>query len=302
VEAFGEYVNRISLEIITGMRKMKSTITSGGGEMKGKVLTIAGSDPGGGAGIQADLKTITVLGGYGMSVVTALTAQNTRGVQGIFRIPVDFVERQLDSVLGDGGVDAVKTGMLLSADIVSAVCGKIREYRIERLVVDPIIVSSDGSSLLTDDGREALISELIPLSLVVTPNIPEAEVLSGISIRSLEDMKRASEIIARHGVRNVIVKGGHSPGDPVDLLYDGSDFHLFSAERIPVGDVHGTGCTFSAAVAAGLAAQKTVRESVTLAKEYISSAIENALRTGGGRRVPDHFPDKYVCEEICGEG
>jgi hydroxymethylpyrimidine/phosphomethylpyrimidine kinase len=270
--------------------------------MKGKVLTIAGSDPSGGAGIQADLKTITVLGGYGMSIITALTAQNTRGVQGIFQVPVDFVERQLDSVLGDSGVDAVKTGMLLSADIVSTVCSKMREYRIERLVVDPIIVSSDGSSLLTDGGREVLISELIPLALVVTPNIPEAEILSGISIRSLEDMKRASELITRHGVQNVIVKGGHSQGDPVDLLYDGSDFHLFSTARIPGGDVHGTGCTFSAAIAAGLAAQKTVRESVVLAKEYISSAIANALRTGGGRRTPDHFPEKFVCKEICREG
>lgn len=267
--------------------------------MKSKVLTIAGSDPSGGAGIQADLKTITVLGGYGMSIITALTAQNTQGVQGISEVPVDFVERQLDSVLGDGGVDAVKTGMLVNEDIVSAVCRKMREYRIERLVVDPVMVSSDGSSLLTDSGREVLISELIPLSLVVTPNIAEAEILSGISIRSLEDMKKASECIIRHGARNVILKGGHSPGDPIDLLYDGSDFHLFSTERIPGGDVHGTGCTFSAAIAAGLAAQKTVHESVALAKGYISSTIASALRTGRGRRTPDHFPEEFVCEVIC---
>ncbi len=170
-----------------------------------RVLTIAGSDSGGGAGIQADLKTITVLGGFGMSVITALTAQNTVGVQGVFEVPVDFIEKQFDSVLSDIGADAAKTGMLSSPGIIAAVVRKIKEYRIDRLVVDPVMVAKGGAQLLHAEARESLINELLPLALVATPNIPEASALCGIAIETLDDMKAAARAIHEMGARNVVV-------------------------------------------------------------------------------------------------
>ncbi len=265
-----------------------------------RVLTIAGSDSGGGAGIQADLKTITVLGGFGMSVVTALTAQNTLGVQGILEVPVDFVEKQFDSVLSDIGADAAKTGMIPNRDVLVAVCRKTKEYRIEKLVVDPVMVAKGGQSLVTDEVREEMISELIPTSLVVTPNIPEAEVLSGIEVDSIDDMREAARIICDRGARNVVVKGGHIEGEPTDVLYDGQTFHHFSSERFDTDDTHGTGCTFSAAIATGLACGMSVYESVSMAKEYIASAIKHSLRIGRGHGPTNHFPREYIATRICG--
>ncbi|MBU4184812.1 MAG: bifunctional hydroxymethylpyrimidine kinase/phosphomethylpyrimidine kinase, partial [Proteobacteria bacterium] len=197
-----------------------------------RVLTIAGSDSGGGAGIQADLKTITVLGGFGMSVITALTAQNTLGVQGVYEVPEDFVEKQFDSVATDIGIDAAKTGMLSNSKIIRTVAKKLRQYGINKLVVDPVMVAKGGAPLIVNEAKKSLIEELLPLALIITPNIPEAVELAKIKISSVNDMKKAAEIIYGLGAKNVVIKGGHLAGDPVDILYDGKNFHEFTSERI----------------------------------------------------------------------
>ncbi len=254
-----------------------------------RVLTIAGSDSGGGAGIQADLKTITALGGFGMSVITALTAQNTLGVHGIHDVPPAFVAAQFDAVATDIGIDAAKTGMLPTPEIIRVVAGKIRRYGIGKLVVDPVMVAKGGMSLIREEAIKTLIAELIPLAFVLTPNIPEAEILSGIRIATLDDMRKAVKIIREMGARHVIVKGGHLPGDAVDLLYDGGDFQEFHSLRITTEDTHGTGCTYSAAIAAGLAFGKDVAEAVTEAKRYITAAIQHAWRLGGGHGPTNHL-------------
>ncbi len=254
-----------------------------------RVLTIAGSDSGGGAGIQADLKTITALGGFGMSVITALTAQNTLGVTGIHEVPADFVAMQFDAVASDIGIDAAKTGMLASVEIIRLVAAKVRQYGIEKMVVDPVMVAKGGARLIQEDAVEALIKELIPLACVVTPNIPEAEVLSGMKIAGPEDMRTAAAIIHKLGARHVVIKGGHLGGAATDILFDGRHFYNFSAERIATGDTHGTGCTFSAAIATGLAAGKSVHDAVCAAKIYTQEAIRHAWRIGGGHGPTNHF-------------
>jgi len=254
-----------------------------------RVLTIAGSDSGGGAGIQADLKTITALGGFGMTVITALTAQNTLGVQGVYEIPVDFIEKQFDSVASDIGVDAAKTGMLSSSAIILSVAKKIRQYKIRKLVVDPVMVAKGGSPLLREEARGALMKELIPLATVVTPNIPEAEVLSGMRILTKDSMKKAAVKIHKLGARNVVVKGGHLKGAALDLLFDGESFHEFALERIETKHTHGTGCTFASAVATGLARGDKVPEAVKRAKEYVTHAIRFGFPLGGGHGPTNHF-------------
>ncbi len=254
-----------------------------------RVLTIAGSDSGGGAGIQADLKTITVLGGFGMSVITALTAQNTLGVWGIHPVPSRFVAAQFDAVAGDIGVDAAKTGMIASRSIIRVVAAKIREYGIDRLVVDPVMVAKGGASLMEDAARATLVKELIPLARVITPNIPEAEVLAGIRIRGKGDMKRAAEAIAALGARSVVLKGGHLEGDAEDLLYENGAFHFFHSPRLRTTDTHGTGCTFSAALAVGLAKGRSVEQAVAEAKRYVTAAIRHSLRLGGGHGPTNHL-------------
>ncbi len=262
-----------------------------------RVLTIAGSDSGGGAGIQADLKTITVLGGFGMSVITALTAQNTLGVHGIHDVPPAFVALQFDAVATDIGIDAAKTGMLATSEVIRVVAGKIRQYGIEKLVVDPVMVAKGGMSLIREEAKKTLIAELIPLAFVLTPNIPEAEVLSGIRIATLADMKEAARIIRQMGARHVVVKGGHLSGDAVDLLYDGEDFREFSSPRIATEDTHGTGCTYSAAIATGLAFGKDVAGAVTEAKRYITEAVRHAWRVGGGHGPTNHLAPLFASEE-----
>ena len=254
-----------------------------------RILTIAGSDSGGGAGIQADLKTITVLGGYGMSVITALTAQNTTGVHAIHEIPPDFIAAQFDAVATDIGIDAAKTGMLASVEILQVVVEKIRQYRIEKLVVDPVMVAKGGAELIRREARDVLMRELLPLALVVTPNIPEAEVLTDVIISSPSDMKAAAKIIFDLGAKNVMIKGGHLIGGAVDVLYDGRDFHEFPFERISTKDTHGTGCTFSAALATGLALGRSVIGAVEMAEEYIALAIRHALRLGAGHGPTNHL-------------
>src|SRR3972149_5012521 len=200
-------------------------------EMK-RILTIAGSDSGGGAGIQADLKAITLLGGYGMSVLTALTAQNTVGVQAIHEVPAWFVRTQIDSVLSDIGADAIKTGMLANREIIEVVSKKIKQYKVKKVVVDPVMISKSGASLLRKDAQESLIKKLIPLAWVVTPNLMEASALTGLKVNSLEGMKKAAHLIYKLGARHVGVQGGHLKGMAVDLLYDGKNFMEMEGPRI----------------------------------------------------------------------
>lgn len=254
-----------------------------------KILTIAGSDSCGGAGIQADLKTITVLGGYGMSVLTALTAQNTTGVQDIMYVPVEFIEKQIDSVVSDIGVNALKTGMLPSSEVICTVAKKIIEHNLTNIVVDPVMLAKCGTSLMEMNAKEALIKELIPLATVITPNIPEAEELSGIRISCFDDMKNAAQIIFSFGTKHVVIKGGHLPGDALDIMYDGKDFYAQRARRINTKDTHGTGCTYSAAIAVGLADGMSVLQAVKQAKQYITHAIRRSLPLGQGHGPMDHM-------------
>lgn len=259
-----------------------------------RVLTIAGSDSGGGAGIQADLKTITVCGGFGMSVVTALTAQNTLGVHGIHDVPPAFVAAQFDAVATDIGIDAAKTGMLSTSEILGVVAEKIRQYAIEKLVVDPVMVAKGGTMLIREEAIRTLIAELVPLAFVVTPNIPEAEAMSGIRIADLSGMKRAARIIREMGAKHVVVKGGHLSGDATDLLYDGHEFTALASPRIATTDTHGTGCTYSAAIATFLGRGMDVPGAVREAKRYITEAIRKAWRLGGGHGPTNHLAPLFA--------
>jgi len=247
-----------------------------------RVLAIAGSDSGGGAGIQADLKAITALGGYGMTAITAITAQNTVGVQAIHEVPPRLVEAQIDSVVNDIGIDAVKTGMLFTPEIVALVARKIRQYRIRRVVVDPVMVAKSGDPLLKEEARRALQELLIPVALLVTPNLPEAEMLCGFEVSDHDTMREAARKIHNMGARNVLVKGGHLEGEIVDILYDGKAFREYTAPRIPTKNTHGTGCTFASAIATELAKGKSLHHSVLGAKALISSAIRFSLSLGKG--------------------
>lgn len=249
-----------------------------------RALTIAGSDSGGGAGIQADLKTFAANGCFGMSVITALTAQNTRGVTAIHPVPVDFVARQLDAVLSDIGADAVKIGMLYSAELIETVAGKLREYGVRRIVLDPVMVAQSGDKLLRDDAVDALKDCLIPLAEILTPNLPEASVLLGRGLTRVEDMTDAAIELATLGCRNVLVKGGHlDASDSDDCLYlaDSKRVEWLSTPRVETRNNHGTGCTISSAIAALLAKGEGVESAVRHAKEYISGAI----RVGAGYRI-----------------
>ncbi|MBW3561948.1 MAG: bifunctional hydroxymethylpyrimidine kinase/phosphomethylpyrimidine kinase [Actinobacteria bacterium] len=247
-------------------------------------LTVAGSDSGGGAGIQADLKTFQALGVYGMSVITALTAQNTLGVQAIHAVPADFVRRQLDSVLDDIGADAVKTGMLANADIITAVVRGFRDHDVETLVVDPVSASKHGDPLLEPDALEALRSELLPLATVVTPNVGEVELLTGVAVTSVGDLQQAADALLTLGPAWVLVKGGHLPEneDAVDLLTDGDAHHEIRSRRIDTQDTHGTGCTLASAIAAQLAKGDPVPEAVRTAKRLVTGAIAHGVRVGEG--------------------
>lgn len=255
-------------------------------------LTVAGSDSGGGAGIQADLKTFQELGAFGMSVITVLTAQNTLGVQGVYPQTVEAVEAQLDSVLSDIGAQAVKTGMLYSADIIRAVVRKLREYQVDALVVDPVMFAKGGSPLLQREAMDALKRELLPLAAVITPNVPEACELLGVpQIGEGEEAVEAARELLKLGPRYVLLKGGHREGaESVDLLMGGGrpEPIYFAAERIATRHTHGTGCTMSAAIAAGLARGLAVEEAVRIAKSFITAAIRHALPIGGGIGPTDH--------------
>ena len=254
-----------------------------------KAMTIAGSDSGGGAGIQADLKTFAALGVYGTVTLTAITAQNTIGVTGVHEIPTDMIVAQMDAVMGDIGADAVKTGMLSSQEIVEVVAAQVAKHGIRSLVVDPVMVAKSGDALLRDDAVNAVCTKLVPLAAVVTPNIPEAEALTGTTIESDDDVREAARRIVSMGARTVVVKGGHREGPAADVLYDGSEFQVFTAPRINTVNTHGTGCTFASAVAAGLAQGKSVEEAVGQAKEYVTKAIRASFPIGQGHGPLNHF-------------
>ena len=257
-----------------------------------KALTIAGSDSGGGAGIQADLKTFSAFRVFGMSVLTAVTAQNSVGVQGVENLPPAFVAQQLRSVLDDFGTDAAKCGMLSTAGIIDAVADVLAGHRIEKLVVDPVMVAKSGDPLLQADARTALADRILPLALVVTPNLPEAEVLAGMRVVEPEDMEEAARRIHVMGPRYVLVKGGHLKGDATDLLWNGREFTRFTAARVDSANTHGTGCTFSAAIAAGLARGQALGDAIRSAKAYVTRAIREGFKAGRGVGQLRHFiPD-----------
>jgi hydroxymethylpyrimidine/phosphomethylpyrimidine kinase len=246
-------------------------------------LTIAGSDSGGGAGIQADLKTFTAHGVFGTSAVTAITAQNTLGVTAWQAVPADLVTAQIEAVAGDIGVDGVKTGMLATAAIVEAVAAAIASLELPRVVVDPVMIAKGGARLLDDEAVGAMLAELIPRAYLVTPNAAEAAALAGMSVRTLDDAREAAKRIAALGPHAVIVKGGHlDSADAIDIFYDGRDLVELRAERIQTRHTHGTGCTFSSAIAANLALGLPLGEAVTKAKAYLTEAIRRAPGLGRG--------------------
>jgi hydroxymethylpyrimidine/phosphomethylpyrimidine kinase len=262
-------------------------------------LTIAGSDSGGGAGIQADLKTFAALGVYGASVITSVTAQNTLEVTGIHDLPAEFVVLQLDTVVRDLPVDAIKTGMLSNPAIIRAVSERLNALGIGRLVVDPVMVAKGGAALLRKEAEAELIQGLLPLASVVTPNLGEAEVLAAMPIRNLSDMEQAARRIYEQGPRNVVVKGGHLEGPPVDVLFDGHTFQYFEGERIDTKSLHGTGCTFASAIAAELAKGAEVVDAVRSAKAFITQAIRLAEPIGHGFGPTHHLGALYAQAARC---
>lgn len=277
-------------DIEAAARRLKETagMYLGRHRRRKTALTIAGSDPSGGAGIQADLKTMLANGVYGMSAITALTAQNTTGVSGIFPVTPEFLAMQIDSVFSDIRPDAVKIGMVSSGELIRVIAERLSYYKAENIVVDPVMISTSGSRLLDEDAVGALKELLLPMAAVVTPNIPEAEVLSGICIRSSEDMVRAAETISREYGCAVLCKGGHRLNDANDLLYRDGGFCWFMGRRIDNPNTHGTGCTLSSAIASGLARGYGLEQAVEGAKEYLSGALEAMLDLGSGSGPMDH--------------
>jgi hydroxymethylpyrimidine/phosphomethylpyrimidine kinase len=264
---------------------------SKGEKMIPRALTIAGSDSGGGAGIQADLKTFTAFGVYGMSVLTAITAQNTTGVFGVEELSPEFVAAQFEAVVTDIGVDAAKTGMLANARIVATVAELAYKHDLRKLVVDPVMVAKSGDALLAADARDAMREALLPVALVVTPNVPEAEALTGLRVESLDTMREAARQLHARGVQWVVVKGGHLPleGEVIDLVYNGVNFHELRAPRLPTTNTHGTGCTFAAAITAGLGRGLEPLAAIQRAKAYVTRAIETSLAIGQGHGPTNHL-------------
>ncbi|MBM3945215.1 MAG: bifunctional hydroxymethylpyrimidine kinase/phosphomethylpyrimidine kinase [SAR202 cluster bacterium] len=254
-----------------------------------KVMSIAGSDSGAGAGIQADIKTIAALGGYATTVITAVTAQNTRRVVSAWELPVSMIKDQIDAVITDIGTDAVKTGMLSSSAVIEAVAEKLREHKVGKVVVDPVMVSKGGDRLLQKEALQALKEKLFPLATLVTPNAEEAGVIVGRQLASLDDIRAAAEEIVGMGAGACVVTGGIYPGPATDLLYDGKDIKAFSAVRIASNNTHGTGCTFASAATVYLARGDSVRESVAQAKKYVAAAIRASFPLGTGYGPLSHF-------------
>lgn len=254
-----------------------------------KCLTIAGSDCSGGAGIQADLKAFSAHGCYGASVITSVVAENTSRVISVFNVPVREIELQIDAVFEDVEIDAVKLGMLPTAEIIEAVAKKLRQYKPAHIVCDPVMVATSGDALSESGIDKAFTKYMFPIADLLTPNIPEAEALSGIEIHSLDDMHKAAKIITDNGARNVLVKGGHLLGDAEDILFDGENAESFTSKRVDSPNTHGTGCTLSSAIAADLALGNDLKSSVRLAKNYVTEAIENSYTVGKGHSPVHHF-------------
>lgn len=252
-------------------------------------LTIAGSDSGGGAGIQADLKAFSAQGVFGMSVITAITAQNTMEVRGVQAIDLDMIQLQMEAVFDDIRVDAVKIGMLSSADVVQVVADTLKKYKPSSIILDPVMVSKAGHHLLQAEAIEALKRVMLPLATMITPNIPEAEVLTGMTIETPEEMEEACRQMHAMGPKTVLLKGGHLATDPNDLFYDGEDFHLFPGKRVETKNTHGTGCTLSSVIAANVAKGRGLTEAVGIGKTYISQAIQHSLDLGHGHGPVHHF-------------
>ncbi len=253
-----------------------------------KVLTIAGSDCSGGAGIQADIKTMTAHGVYAMSVITALTAQNTMGVEDVLDAGGPFVGRQLDCVFQDIFPDAVKIGMVSNIETIQMIARKLKEYRPDNIVIDPVMVSTSGCALMHEDAMDTLIRDLLPLGAIITPNIPEAEKLCGSQIRNVDDMEKAAKVISRNLSGCVLIKGGHLTQTADDLLYDKGEFIWYRGERVDNPNTHGTGCTLSSAIASNLALGYDMRTSVGNAKDYITGALKAGLDLGHGSGPLNH--------------
>lgn len=265
----------------------------------GSVLTVAGSDSGGGAGIQGDLKTITLLGGYASSVISCLTAQNTLGVHSTYQPPAGFFSAQLHAVLRDIPVDVIKTGMLHSAEIIESLAETLDHYPNRVLIIDPVMTAKGGWDLLEKEARAALVSLLLPRCHLITPNIPEAEQLTGLSITDEPGMISAAHALRRLGAKNVLLKGGHLGGDSsTDILVEGTEVHRFAAKRIHHGNTHGTGCTYASAIATLLAQGEALPKAVSLAKEFVTAAIYHARSLGSGHGPLNH----YLAAKLFAEG
>jgi hydroxymethylpyrimidine/phosphomethylpyrimidine kinase len=258
--------------------------------MNGRVLIVAGSDSGGGAGIQADIKAVTAMNGFAATAITALTAQNTEGVHGVVPVEPAFIAQQIEVVLTDIGADALKTGMLHSAEVIDVVAGSLKKHAPGvPLVVDPVMVAKGGHRLLLNEAETALRDTLLPMAALITPNLPEAEVLAGFPVRNEADMRRAAEHLAGLGAKGVLLKGGHLEGDRViDLLFHDGRFDRFEDPRIPSRHTHGTGCTLASATAAGLAQKMSLRDAVARARSYVRQAIETAPGFGRGHGPLNH--------------
>ena len=258
-----------------------------------KILTIAGSDCSGGAGIQADLKTFSAHGLFGMSVIVSVVAENTSRVIDIQDVTPDMIEKQIDAVYEDIDVDAVKIGMLSTPDCMRAVAGKLVQYDEKRSVIDPVMVAKNGCPLMSPGAISTLIDTVIPLAFLLTPNIPEAEIIAGMEIKTQLDMEESARRIHKMRCNAVLVKGGHSTGEATDLLFDGKSFHTFTSERIATKNTHGTGCTYSSAIASNIALGFSLEEAVARAKAYVTTAIRHALDIGKGHGPTHHFYDLY---------
>ena len=263
-----------------------------------KCLTIAGSDCSGGAGIQADLKAFSAMGTFGMSVITSVVAENTSRVISVQDIDTEIIADQIDAVFEDIDVDGVKIGMLSNVDIIRTVAHKLLQYKPKFVVIDPVMVATSGGVLLKENALDTLVNEIIPYSFLLTPNIPEAEVLSGMKICSIEDMKKSAKIICKMGAKNVLVKGGHLTEDATDILFDGVDFHSFSLKRIDTKNTHGTGCTLSSVITAELAKGCDIITAIDTAKKYLTEAILNSFNVGKGNGPVNHFYDYYKMKGI----
>ncbi len=251
-------------------------------------LSIAGSDSSGGAGIQADIKTMTMNGVYAMSAITALTAQNTTGVYGVMESSPEFLANQLDCIFTDIFPDSVKTGMLSSSALIDVICDKLIEHKAKNIVVDPVMISTSGSKLLSDDAMDTLQKRLLPLATVITPNLPEVQALCGIEVNNADDMKKAAQVLYEKFGCNVLVKGGHTVNDANDLLYDGRNYVWFYGEKIDNPNTHGTGCTLSSAIASNLAKDKDLKTAIENAKKYISGALAYNMDLGKGSGPLNH--------------